>query len=214
MTGPIWYGYAQGSSEWLRERIGCLTASRMGDAMAFLKNGKEADARKKLKIELIAERMTDTAVDHYVTDAMKWGIMQEHYAKERYEEVTGELVELCGFAIHASVPFFGASPDGLLGDDGLIEIKCPTTSTYMSWMVDGVVPEIHKPQMLAQLAVTQRKYCIFFAYDPRVKVAEKQHFMRRFEPTPADIEGVEKAAREFLAEVDAMFERVTKEDAP
>src|SRR4030065_223354 len=98
MREPIWYPYPQGSVAWLKERCGCLTASRMAEAMDFLKNGKESEKRRKLKIEILAERMTDMMVSRYVTDAMEWGIAQEPVARSRYEETTGNLVELCGFA--------------------------------------------------------------------------------------------------------------------
>lgn len=212
MRTPLWYPYPQGSVEWLKERCGCLTASRMAEAMDFLKGGKESDRRKKLKIELIAERMTDTMVSRYVNEAMEWGIMQEPYARARYEEVTGTLVQLCGFAIHGDIPFFGASPDGLVGEDGLIECKCPTTPTYTEWMIGGVVPEQHKPQMLAQLAVTGRRFVDFFAFDPRIKAEQHQHFIRRFEPKEEEIAAVEKAAILFLEEIDALFEKVTSSE--
>jgi hypothetical protein len=184
----------------------------MADAIAFLKGGKEAEARKKYKIELIAERMTDTMVSRYVNDAMQWGIAQEPFARARYEELTGELVTLCGFALHSEIQFFGASPDGLVGEDGLVELKCPTSETYTGWMIGGVVPEQHKPQMLAQLAVTGRKWCDFFAFDPRVKVEAHQSFLRRFEPPEEDIVATEEAARKFLAEVDALFETVISQE--
>jgi len=184
----------------------------MADAVAFLKGGKEAEARKKYKIELIAERMTDTMVSRYVTDAMQWGIQMEPLARSRYEELTGELVALCGFALHGGIQFFGASPDGLVGEDGLVEIKCPTCATYAEWIIGGVIPEQHKPQMLAQLAVTGRKYVDFFAFDPRVKVEAHQHFLRRFDPAEKDIENIEAHAKNFLAEVDALFESVISQE--
>lgn len=205
MSKPLWMTSEQQSPQWLKERCGLLTASRMADAMEFLKGGKESQARKKYKIELVAERMTDTMVSRFVTDAMQWGIEQEESARARYEEATGNLVQKCGFAIHGDIPCFGASPDGLVGTDGLVEIKCPTTSTYVEWVSGGVVPAQHVPQMLAQLAVTGRKWVDFFAYDPRIKVREAQVFLRRFEPTEKDIADVEGFAKNFLAEVEALF---------
>ncbi len=205
MRTPMWMTSEQQSPQWLKERCGCLTASRMADATAFLKGGKEAEARRKYKIELVAERMTDLMVSRFVTDAMQWGIEQEPYARARYEEITGNLVQPCGFAIHGDIPLFGASPDGLVGDDGLVEIKCPTTSTFVEWVSGGVVPAQHLPQMLAQLAVTGRKYVAFFAYDPRMKVRECRSFLRRFEPSEEDIVKTEEAAKQFLAETDALF---------
>lgn len=205
MTAPVWSPYEQGTVGWLKERCGCLTASRMAEAMDFLKGGKESDKRRKLKIELIAERMTDLMVSRYVNDAMQWGLDTEPAARDRYEEITGTLVQRCGFALHGDIAFFGASPDGLIGDDGLIEIKCPTTTTYAEWVVAGAVPEQHQPQMLAQLAVTRRRYVDFFAFDPRVKVESHQHFLRRFEPKAEEIVKVEEAATKFLDELDTLF---------
>jgi putative phage-type endonuclease len=185
----------------------------MAEAMDFTAKGKESEKRRKLKIELIAERMTDTMVGRFVNDAMQWGLDTEPAARDRYEEITGTLVSLCGFAVHGEIPFFGASPDGLVGDDGLIEIKCPTTTTYTEWMIGGVVPGQHKPQMLAQLAVTGRKYVDFFAFDPRVKVGS-QHFLCRYEPAEKDIVKVEDAARVFLKELDDIFDRVIQRGEP
>jgi len=182
----------------------------MAEAMDFLKNGKESEKRKKLKIEVVAERMTDLMVSRYVTDAMQWGLEQEASAKSRYEELTGNFVNPCGFAIHGAIPFFGASPDGLVDDDGLIEVKCPTTTTFVEWTSSGVVPSQHMAQMLAQLAVTGRRYVDFFAYDPRIKVYEYQVFTRRFEPKEEEIVAVEDAARQFLSESDALFDVITQ----
>jgi hypothetical protein len=184
----------------------------MADAMSFGKGGKESEARKKLKISIIAERMCDSATETYVSPAMEWGTAQEPFARSRYEELTGNLVTQCGFVLHDSILDFGCSPDGLVDDDGLIEIKAPTTATYMGWLLDGVVPEQHKPQMLCQLAITKRKWCDFVAYDPRIKYEEHQLFIRRFEPDEADILKVEAAAAMFLDEVDALFQVVISQE--
>jgi predicted phage-related endonuclease len=212
MRTPKWTPHEQGSVGWLKEKCGCLSASKMAYAMDFLKNGKEGAARKKLKAELVAERMTDISVGHFVTPAMEFGLLQEPYAKERYEEVTGNFITPCGFALHSTIPFFGASPDGLIGEEGLIEVKCPETTTYVAWRMDGVVPEQHHPQLLAQLAVTGRKWTDFFAFDPRVKGEAHQHFLRRYEPKEEEISAVEEAARQFLAEVEELFDKVTQEE--
>lgn len=206
---PKWDVSPQGTSGWLRARCGCLTASRMAEAMAFNKNGKEAEARAKLKIELLTERLTDMAVERYVNDAMRWGIETEPDAKAKYEEIKGVLIQDCGFALHDTIDFFGASPDGLLGDDGLIEIKCPTSTTHLKWLLDGVVPEQHKPQMLAQLLITGRSWCDFMSYDPRF-TDEQAVLIRRFQPTAEELQDVEDAAMTFLAEVDQMFDKITR----
>lgn len=209
---PRWNEAEQGSSEWLRARIGCLTASRMGDAMAFLKGGKESEARRKLKIELLAERLTEMTNDGFVNAAMRWGIETEQEAKDRYEEITGALIQPCGFALHGEIDYFGASPDGLLNGDGLIEIKCPTSITHMQWLLDGVVPEQHKPQMMAQMIVTGRGWCDFMSYDPRFP-AGKDYFIRRFEPSPGELNDVENGALIFLEELDRLADQLNLQEA-
>lgn len=195
--------------EWHAARRGCLTASRMKDVLAVLKNGKPSEARDRYLMEVVAERMTGSAINHFVTDAMQWGLDNEAPAIEAYEAESGLICRPSGFYLHDSIEFFGASPDGEMGRDGLIEVKCPSTQKYAAWLRDGIVPEEHRPQMLAQLAVTRRKWVDFVAYDPRV-IAGPQLFIRRFEPSAEDIGAVEDAARKFLAEVEACFMAVTQ----
>ena len=198
---------AQGSAQWFQDRIGKLTASNMAMAMSFLKNGGEAKERKDLKIAILAERMTDIIREVYVTPAMQHGTDTEPAAKLAYEAATGAKVMPAPFVEHMAIENFGASPDGLIGTDGLLEVKCPTTAKFIGWMLAGVVPEEHKPQMLAQLACTQRKWVEFVAFDPRMP-ENKRLFIRRYEPTAEEIKGVEVAAEKFLDEVDAMFDAI------
>lgn len=198
----------QQSSAWVRQRIGWCTASRMRDVLATLKNGQPAEARRKYAMELVAERLVDGALDHFVSPAMQWGIECEPEAADAYEEVTGTLLERCGFHPHPRIEFFGATPDRLLGGDGLVEIKCPTTATYVAWRAAGEVPAEHKPQMLAQLACTRRRFVDFVAYDPRVRQREHRIFIRRYEPSVDEIAAVEAAVEQFLAEVEALFQQV------
>jgi len=199
----------QGSGAWLSARAGCLTASRMADAMAMLKSGKPSESRNKLMIELLAERMTGDAAPHFVNDAMRWGIEQEPMAKSAFEAATGNLLDACGFVLHPSIEHFGASPDAFLDADAVVEFKCPTTTTHIGWLLAGVVPEQHKPQILAQLACTERAHAIFVSFDPRMPAA-RQLFIKEWTPTLAEIEAVETAAREFLADLDRMFAQLTE----
>lgn len=198
---------AQGSAQWFQDRIGKLTASSMAMALDFTQKGAEGAKRKQLKIDILAERMTDIIREVYVTPAMMHGTEQEPAAKLAYEAATGAKVMPAPFVEHTSIENFGASPDGLIGHEGLLEVKCPTTSKFIGWMLAGVVPEEHKPQMLAQLACTRRKWVEFVAFDPRMPEG-KRLFIRRYEPTAEEIAAVEKAAETFLAEVDAMFDQV------
>ncbi len=200
----------QQSGQWLRQRLGWCTASRMKDVLAVLKNGQPSEARRKYMMELVAERLIDGALDHYVTPAMQWGIDNEPHAAAAYEEMSGELLEACGFFPHPTIDLFGATPDRLVGEDGLVEFKCPTTTTFVAWRANGTVPDEHKPQMLAQLACTGRKFVDFCAFDPRVKDERARIFVRRFEPKREEVEAVEEAARQFLKDVDDLFTRVTE----
>lgn len=199
----------QGSGAWLNARVGCLTASRMADAMAILKSGKPSESRNKLMIEILAERMTGDAAPHFVNDAMRHGTEQEPFAKSAYEAASGNLLDECGFILHPSIEHFGASPDALLDDDAVVEFKCPTTTTHIGWLLAGVMPEQHKAQVLAQLACTGRTRAVFVSFDPRMPLA-RQLFVKEWTPDPAEIAAVEGAARQFLAELEAMFQQLTE----
>src|SRR6185436_9633504 len=119
---------------------------------------------------------------------------------------TGNLVMPTGFYDHPRIDMFGGTPDGLLAPDGLIETKCPTPGKFIDWVIAGVVPEEHKPQMIANCVCAGRAWCEFVAYDPRIKDAKRQIFIRRFTPSAEEIAAVEAAAEQFLRELDAMFQ--------
>jgi exodeoxyribonuclease (lambda-induced) len=197
---------AEQKAAWLSARAGKLTASRMADAMSYLKNGSPTAARTKLMHELLAERLTGSSVPHVVTDAMQHGLDFEDEAVDVFVERYGRNVHLSRFYDHPTIENFGATPDREL-DDGLLEIKCPTTVRFLEWSLAGIVPMEHRPQMTAQLACTGRKWCGFIAYDPRIKDESKRLFMRKFEPTAEDLAAVEAAAIAFLTELDIMFDQ-------
>lgn len=196
-----------GTAAWTAARRGLLTASRMKDAAALLKTGKPSESRIRLMKELAAERLTGAAVDHYVTSAMQWGIDNQAGAISAYEALTGEIVGPELFVLHPKIEFFGATPDGLVGSDGLIEVKCPTTTTYVEWVLAGVVPEEHKLQMATQCACAGRQWVDFVAHDPRMPAGQTL-FVRRYEPTADEIAHVEKVATDFLRELDDLVQRV------
>jgi putative phage-type endonuclease len=192
---------------WMNLRSGKLTASRMAAAMSFLKTGKESSERRKLKIEILAERLTGDIVPKFTNDAMQWGIDKEPEAKAAFEAKTGMIVTDVGFVDHPTIEHCGASPDGLVSDGSLIEIKCPTTGRHLEYLLAGVVPEEYRPQMTLQSAC-MGKPVWFVSYDPRLP--EKQSlFIRKFEPTEKEIKEVEEAAVQFLSEVDEMFDLIT-----
>jgi len=199
---------------WLAERAGKLTASRMKHAMDFRKDGKPGAERSGYIRELLAERMTDHSIRRVVTDAMQHGIAYEDEAKIAYEAATGTLIDdpmtaaPLGIFNHPRITNFAASPDGMIGHDGLIEVKCPTPGKFIDWRLAGVVPEEHKPQMIAQLACTGRAWCEFVAYDPRIRDINMRLFVRRFTPDAVEIAAVESAAVTFLIEVESFWEQL------
>lgn len=198
---------AEQKAAWLSARAGKLTASRMADAMSYLKNGQPSAARSNLQRELLAERLTGSSVPHVVTDAMEHGLEYEDEAVDvfvaRYPKYN---VRASRFYEHPSIENFGATPDREL-DDGLMEVKCPTTAKFANWVMAGIVPEEHRPQMAAQLLCSGKTWCGFVAYDPRIKDERLRLFMRKYEPTDEYLREVEGEARKFLDELEAMFDR-------
>ncbi len=200
----------QGTGAWFNARIGKITASRMASAMSYLKGGGDSAARKDLKIEILAERLTDNIVPKFVNSAMQWGIDHEAMAKEAFESHTGLKITDVGFIDHPMIEYFGASPDGFVSDGRAIEIKCPTTSTHLKYLLGGVIPDEYKPQMCTQSACTG-KAVWFASFDPRMPKG-KQLFIRLYEPTAEEIKNVEAEAVKFLDEVEQMFEQLITEE--
>ena len=157
----------QGSQEWIMIRCGKVTASRVADIMAKTKSGYSA-SRGNYMAELVCERLTGVPTDTFKSAAMEWGTAQEPHARAAYEAVGGVLVEEVGFVPHPSIPDAGASPDGLVGSVGLIEIKCPNTATHIETLLSGKVPDRYNTQMQWQMACTGRTWCDYVSYDPRM----------------------------------------------
>ncbi len=191
----------QRTDEWKALRCGKLTASRMADVLDFNKNGKESAARKNYRTELVCETLTGIpSPSPYVTQEMKWGQEQEIFAREAYNLRHGVEVELIGFATHERIGRLGASPDGLVGQFGTVEIKCPTTAQHLAWLRYGA--HEYKPQMLVAMACTGRRWCDFVSFDSRVPPA-LQLYTKRFIWDAAAIAELERKAEQFLGEVDA-----------
>ena len=190
----------QGSEEWHEARIGKVTASRIADMMARTKTGWGA-GRENYMAELLCERLTGSAPERFTNAAMAWGTETEPQARAAYEFITGRAVEEVGFVDHPSIAMAGASPDGLVGDDGLIEIKCPNTATHIETLLTETIPSKYRMQMLWQMACTGRSWCDFASFDPRLP-GDMQLFIARVAPEPGEIDALESAAREFLAELD------------
>ena len=194
----------QQTSEWFEARCGCLTASRAKAVIARKKNGEPYAEYYTALEQIVGERLTGVVSSTGTTAAMQWGIDHEEEAREQYVIETGRDVALTGFVKHPSVRWLGASPDGLVGDDGLIEIKCPTTLTHLKRVASGAVPEEYKPQMLVQLLCTGRKWVDFVDYDPRLSAdwEKARFFCVRYEPTQEELADALAKCQEFLTVVD------------
>lgn len=222
----------QQTGEWFNARTGKLTGSRMAAAMAYLKGKKdskkdgeakeskkddepkEAAERRKLKIEILCERLTGDIVNKYVTLDMQWGNDQEPMAKEAITAKTGWVIKDLPFIEHPYIENCGASPDGLIeSENALLEIKCPTSATMVNWLLaaedETWLPPDHIAQMVLQSACFGGIPVWFAAYDPRLPDKQKL-FMRKFQPTKAQIDEVEQEAIKFLKEVDFMFDKLTQ----
>jgi hypothetical protein len=206
---PMIFECEHGSPEWLRARCGIVTASRCVDLLATTKKGTEAAARRNYRAELIAEILTGRAAQHYVTREMEWGIEQEQYARAAYEIHSNIFVETPGFVLHPTVDRFGASPDGLVGDLGLVQIKCPNTSTHLEYMLAGAIPLEHAPQMLAEMACAGRMWNDFVSFDPRLP-PHLQLFVKRYYRDDALIAQLEQAVTQFNAEIDAVIAQLPR----
>lgn len=198
----------QRTEEWFKQRIGHLTASMAKDVIRYQKGGitLQTDAKiTNVKYRILAEQLTGQATeDHFTADArrrMQWGTEHEEYAVNAYEIKTGSIVLMSGFVKHPSIAYLGASPDGLVNNDGLIEIKCPETTTHLQRIEADCVPEEIKPQMLLQLIVTGRKWCDFVDYDPRLP-QKLQLFIKRFEPTEEELTTALHYFQIFLQEIE------------
>jgi putative phage-type endonuclease len=189
----------QRTPEWFQKRLGKVTASRIADLMAKTKTGPGA-SRANYLAQLVTERLTGTPTESYKSPAMDWGIEQEAAARAAYSARMGVLVDEVDFVDHPTMQA-GASPDGLVGEDGLIEIKCPNTSTMLEYLEDRTIPQKYRLQMQWQLAVTGRDWCDFVAFDPRLPEHLQLLVIREPRNTDLVVEITHEVNR-FLAEVE------------
>lgn len=198
----------QRSPEWFAARSGKVTASRVADVIAKTKTGWGA-SRANYAAQLVAERLTGTVEEGYTNAAMQWGTDQEPEARIAYEFRHEVTVFEVGFVPHPSIAMAGASPDGLVGEFGLVEIKCPNTATHIETLRSGSVPGKYLTQMQWQMACTQRDWCDFVSFDPRMPEAMRL-FVRRVPRDEDLIAELEREVVAFLAEIDATVAELTR----
>lgn len=199
----------QGTPEWHAARAGRVTASRIADLTAKTKTGPSA-SRANYAAELVAERLTGKVAEGgFKSAAMEWGNQYEPEACSHYALETGEVLTKVGFVLHPTIDRAGASPDRLVGDDGLAEIKCPNTATHIDTLLSEKVPGNYMKQMQWQLACTGRHWCDFISYDPRLP-GPMRFFCKRVARDDALIAELEAEVVKFLAEVDATVSDLTR----
>lgn len=197
----------QRTDEWYKARLGKVTASRVADVVARTKSGYGA-SRANYMAELVCERLTGVRGDFYQNAAMVWGTEQEPAARAAYEALTGALVVETGFVPHFTIDMSGASPDGLVGDDGLVELKCPQTNTHLDTLIFEAVPSKYFHQIQWQLACTNRQWCDYVSYDPRLP-ENMQLFVKRVMRDNEQIDMLETEVNLFLLELNAKIVTLT-----
>ncbi len=196
----------QKSPEWFAARLGKATGSRIAEIVAKTKSGDSA-SRGNYMAQLVIERLTNKQEESYSNDFMDWGNLQEPFARAAYEAATNVLVDEVGMITHPRIEMSGASPDGLVGDDGLVEIKCPKTATHIETLLSKTVPGKYNIQMQWQMACTDRSWCDFVSFDPRMPEG-LQMFLKRVHRDDALIKTLEGEVIKFLKEVDSKLEQL------
>lgn len=188
----------QGSVEWLAERAGMVTASKINDVMM----AKTTAGYQNYMAQLICERLTGQPVETFKSDAMQYGNDTEPQARAFYELESGHTVEECGFIPHPTLAGSGASPDGLIGADGLVEIKCPQPAKHIKNLMGGAIDKPYALQMQWQMECTGREWCDFVSFNPTFP-DHLRITIRKVEKDAEQVEAIKAAATTFLAEMES-----------
>jgi putative phage-type endonuclease len=192
----------QRSEAWFEERLGKATASRFSDVLAKTKSGPSA-SRQNYLLQLVCERLTHKKQEDFSTPAMQWGIDNEPNAKAAYEYFQGRSVVETGFLVSPEHPWVGGSPDGLIGGEGLIEIKCPMTAAHITTVRHGM-PSKHAPQVQGLLWISGRAWCDFVSFDPRLPPG-LDLYVQRITRDDEYIQVLSTEILTFLDEVDSVW---------
>lgn len=197
---PRWHMCDQRSPEWKALRLGRVTASRIADLTAQTKSGWST-SRANYAAELVLERLTGNIANGYTNAAMEYGIEQEPHARSAYCFMTDASVEEVGFIEHPTIAESGCSPDGMVGDDGMIEIKCPLPATHLQTLLSQEIDGRYVKQIQWQLTCAERKWCDYVSYRPDFP-APMQLFIKRVTFDAPAVATLTDQVREFLAEVE------------
>ncbi len=209
--------------EWYKARIGLVTSSKVHDAITKRQKNKpgeskpknelpELAARHNLKMQMISEMLTGRTTEHYVSQAMDWGVENEPRARAEYEYRFGCTAEQLGLVMHPTNARAAATTDGWVAPNGILEIKCPETQTHLEYMCSGEIPSEYLDQIDWQMACCgpEIEYCDFVSFDPRIEAEELQMFTCRRERHEARILEMEDAVTQFLSELIAMYEQIKR----
>jgi putative phage-type endonuclease len=191
----------QGSPEWHEFKVGKVGASKIADITAKLRGGTYGASRATYLGELIAERLTGVAADGFKSPAMQWGSDTEPMARAAYQFRTLSPVARVGCVLHPKIEDALCSPDGLIGSDGLVELKCPNTSTHCDFMLGAAIPDRYIQQVQWQLACTGRIWCDYASFDPRLP-EDLRLWVHRIERDDNRIEELEDEVKGFLRDLE------------
>jgi len=207
----------QRTPEWLKARAGCVTASNVAAVLSKFKReskaGDETAERRNYKMRVICETLTGLSQDTYVTPAMAAGMDYEPFAKAAYEVAKDVEIRDVGFILHPTIARCGASPDGLIGEDGMIEAKCPTMATHLDYLLADAVPEDYKPQMLLGMVCAERQWCDFISHHKDFPDG-MQLFVKRFPRDAEAITAMEVEILKFQRECDEVIFRLQRDLTP
>ncbi|GAA4667291.1 lambda exonuclease family protein [Bartonella pachyuromydis] len=205
----------QRTAEWFQARLGKVTASNIYNILSKTAKGLPTSKYDDYKIKLITERLTGQTSPYYETEDMKWGIENEEDALREYAFIYDTEVKRCGFIQHPTIQMAGASPDGFVGEDGLIEIKCPRSTNHSRFIINNEIKPEYLAQMQFQMACTGRKWCDFISYDPRF-TRDASHLrmkIKRIYRDDKQIEQINQAVESFLVEIKQEIQRISTKAA-
>lgn len=192
----------QGSDEWRVAKLGHVSGSNIATVMQKGRGDAPSKSRQSFVEKIVAERYAQKIEEGgYTNEYMEWGTQTEPQARQAYEVAYNIFVDKTGFWRHPTIKWLGCSPDGLVGNDGLIEIKCPKTSTHLNYVLNDEIPSAYYLQMQCQMWVTNREWCDFVSFDPRIP-EKNRLFVKRCHRSNDTIVDMELAVLVFLAEVE------------
>ncbi|WP_455480129.1 lambda exonuclease family protein [Bartonella sp. B23] len=194
----------QRTAEWFQARLGKVSASNVYSVINRTAKGLPTSKYDEYKIKLITERLTGEISPHHETEDMRWGIEHENDAIEEYNFIYDANVTRCGFVPHPTIEMAGASPDGLIGEQGLVEVKCPRSTTHIRFFIDSKIKPEYLAQMQFQMACTGRKWCDFVSYDPRF-IGQSSYLRLKRQRVYRDeeqIAHINKVVEAFLTEIE------------